>query len=74
MSSLCWDPRASAALQVGYHLSRTEGQDPLPSLLPTLLWMQPRTRLALCAVSAQGWVMSSLSSSSTPESFSAGLL
>ncbi|OWK62013.1 hypothetical protein RLOC_00001368 [Lonchura striata] len=60
MSFLCWPPRAGAALQVGSQQSRAEGQNPLLALLPTLLWMQPRTRLALWAGSAHGWVMSSL--------------
>lgn len=33
-------PEVDAALQVGSQ--QTEGQNPLPHLLPTLLWMQPR--------------------------------
>uniref|UniRef100_A0A8C5TKA3 Nucleolar protein 6 n=1 Tax=Malurus cyaneus samueli TaxID=2593467 RepID=A0A8C5TKA3_9PASS len=36
----------------GSQQSGAEGQNPLPPLLPTVLWVQPRTRLALWAVSA----------------------
>ncbi|XP_068862881.1 metalloreductase STEAP2 isoform X1 [Aphelocoma coerulescens] len=62
MSFLCWDPRAGCSAPGGVSLTRAEqrGRIPSPSLLPTLLLAQPRTRLGLWAVSAHGWVMSSL--------------
>ena len=37
-------PELDAALQVGSQQSGAEGQNPLPALLPTGLWMQPSTR------------------------------
>ncbi|TRZ12141.1 hypothetical protein HGM15179_014964 [Zosterops borbonicus] len=64
MSLLCWDPRADAALQVGLSRAEQWGRIPSLALLPTLLWMQPRTHLAFWALSAHGWIMSSLSSPS----------
>ncbi|KAK4812348.1 hypothetical protein QYF61_017125 [Mycteria americana] len=67
-------PELDTILQVGSHQGRAEGQDHLPRLLATLLWMQPRIRLAFWAVSAHCWLMSSFSPISTPKSFSAGLL
>ena len=36
-----------------------EGQEHLPALLPALLWLQPRGRLAFCAARAHCWLMSS---------------
>ena len=57
-------------------LMRVEQRGKIPSLhlLATLLWMQPRTRLAFWAAGAHGRLMSNLSSTRIPESFSAGLL
>ena len=36
-----------------------EGQEHLPALLPALLWVQPRVRLAFCAARAHCWLTSS---------------
>ena len=51
-------------------LMRVEQRGKIPSLhlLATLLWMQPRTRLAFWAAGAHGRLMSNLSSTRIPES------
>uniref|UniRef100_A0A663N7B8 ABC-type glutathione-S-conjugate transporter n=1 Tax=Athene cunicularia TaxID=194338 RepID=A0A663N7B8_ATHCN len=57
-------------------LTRAEQRGRIPplTLLPTLLWVQPRTRLAFWAVSTHCWLTVSFPSTDTPKSFSAGLL
>jgi len=59
-----------------WDLMRVEQRGRIPSLdlLATLLLMEPRIRLAFWAASAHGRLASRFSSTSTPKSFSSGLL
>ena len=52
MASSGLDPSCGCSAPGGSQQSRAEWQNPLPALLPTLLWVQPSTCLALWAVSA----------------------
>ena len=68
-------PELDPALQGGVsHESGAEGENPPLALLPTLLWVQPSTRLAFWAVSARCWLTVSFPSTNTPKPFSSGLL
>ncbi|KAK4807440.1 hypothetical protein QYF61_001991 [Mycteria americana] len=67
-------PELDAVLQGGLTRAEQRGRIPSLDLLATLLWMQPRMLLAFWAASAHCRLMSSLSSISTPKSFSTGLL
>ena len=60
----------------GWGPTRAEQRGRITSLdlLATLLLMQSSVQLAFWAVSAHCWLMPSFSSTSTPKSFSAGLL
>ena len=53
VSFLCWEPRAGCSPAGGVSAE----QNPLPPLLPTELWVQPRTRLPFWAARLHGWVM-----------------
>ncbi|KAK4829642.1 hypothetical protein QYF61_005935 [Mycteria americana] len=66
-------PELDAALQGGLTRAEQRGRIPSLALLATLLWMQPRIRLAFWAASAHCQVMLSFSSTNTPKSFSSGL-
>lgn len=63
-----------AALQVGFIRSELWGRIPSLCLLPTLLWLQPRTRLAFWALSAHCQVTLSISSTNSPKAFFPRLL
>ena len=66
-------PELDTALQGGSDESGAEGENPPLALLPTLLWMQPRTQLAFWAVSTHCWLTVSFPSTNIPKSFSLGL-
>ena len=65
-------PGVDAVLQVGPHQSRAAVIS--LNLLTTLPLMQPKIQLAFQAVNAHCCLISRISSTSAPESFSAGLL
>lgn len=73
-SHLCCaeSPGLEAALQVVSHQSGANEQNPLPPLLPTVLWMQPRNTIELPAHVARSCAASC--PSTPPSLFSAGLL
>jgi len=59
---------------VGSDESGVKGQNPPLALLPMLLTMQPRVRVAFWAASAHCRLLLSFPPTSTPKSFSSGLL
>jgi len=67
-------PELDAGLQAGSHESRVEGQNYLTQPADRPSFDAARIRLAFWAASAHSCLMSSFSSTSTPKSFSAGLL
>jgi len=67
-------PELDIVVQMGSHQNRIEGRITSLDLLATLLLMQPKIWWIFWAASTHCQLMASFSSTSTPKSFSSGLL